>query len=217
MAKPQRHRGTEKTQSRPPGVCPQITQMTQIHRNTTQRRKGAETQRDSRKLDRPARSRPPGGQGPLGVATAPGASAHRGAPTQRHALSESARLASHVDKRSTFEQARPRRDRRALRVGRGEDRLGRTLAFGADGLRHGCRRSSDRRRFRRTTLGNLVTAGSAPLCSSCLRGCGDPWLCVLCASVVCPVRWICVICVICGKTGGPVPLWFSGRRIRGIA
>ena len=31
-AQPQRHRGTETAQSQPPGVCPQITQMTQIHR-----------------------------------------------------------------------------------------------------------------------------------------------------------------------------------------
>ena len=36
--------------------------------------------------------------------------------------------------------------------------------------------------------GNLANRGSAPLCSSCLRGCDDPSLCVLCASVVGRVR-----------------------------
>ena len=119
--KPQRHRDTERTQSRPP---------------TSQPRRHKDTKTSQSSLDRPARSRPPGGRGPLGAGAASDASARSCTHSQRPALSESAGLASRVDQSSTFEQARPRRDRRALRVGRGEVRLGRMLAFGADGLRH---------------------------------------------------------------------------------
>jgi hypothetical protein len=54
LEQPQRHRDTEKTQSHPPGVCPQITQ---IHRNDPiKKRRGAETQRrrgEPRQIDRP--------------------------------------------------------------------------------------------------------------------------------------------------------------------
>ncbi len=168
----------------------------QRHRDGTERAAHIATTKTQRhegitKLPRlPARSRPPGGQGPLGAGAASDASVRISTHSQRPALSESAGLASRVDQRPAFEQVRLRRDRRARRVGRGEDRLGRTLAFGADGLRPGCRRSSDRRLCRRSTPGNLVTAGTAPLCASCLRGCDGPSLCVLCASVVGPVRWI---------------------------
>lgn len=51
---------------------------------------------------------------PLGRTTAPNASVRCSGSTQRHALSESACLASHVDQRFAFEQARPRRNQRAL-------------------------------------------------------------------------------------------------------
>ncbi len=194
--------------------------MTQIHRTrptteTQRHRENTEpaghvtttkTQRheDITKLTRlPARSRPPGGRGPLGVGAASDASARSCTHSQRPALSESAGLASRVDQRSAFEQGRIRRDRRALRVGRGKVRPRRMLASGAVGLFTGCRRSPDRRRFRRVHSGQprrrRFRPFVAPLCSLCLRGCDEPTLCGLCASVVCPVRWICVICVICGQ------------------
>jgi hypothetical protein len=130
-AKPQRHRGTETAQSHPPGVCLQITQIaiaTQRKDAKTQRRKarkerrGAEAQRrreNPRQPDHPARSRPPGGRGPLGRATVPNASVRRSHSTQRPALSESTGLASRVDQNLAFEQARMRRDRRAASASAG--------------------------------------------------------------------------------------------------
>ena len=173
MRKPQRHRDTERAQSQLPRHNHEDTKTRRHHKAPSVVRRGP---------------RPPGGQGPLEADASSDASARSCTHSQRPALSESAGLASRVDQRSAFERVRRRRDRRARRVGRGEDRLGRTLAFEADGLRHGGRRSSDRRRFRRSTPGNLANAGIAPLCPSCLRGCDDPSLCVLCASVVGRVR-----------------------------
>jgi len=102
--KPQRHRGTEKTQSQPP---------------TSQPRRHEDTKTSQSLLDRPARSRPPGGQGPLGRATVPNASVRRSHSTQRPALSESAGLASRLDQTFAFEQARIRRDRRAASASAG--------------------------------------------------------------------------------------------------
>ncbi len=170
---PQRHRDTERAQSRV----------------SSQPRRHKDTKTSQSSLDRPARSRPPGGQGPLGAGAASDASARSCTHSQRPALSESAGLASRVDQSSAFEQVRMRRDRRARRVGRGEDvRPRRMLASGTVGLFTGCRRSSDRRRCRRSTPGNLVDAGAAPLCSLCLRGCDGVRLCALCVSVVHPVR-----------------------------
>ncbi len=178
-AQPQRHRDTETAQNQPP---------------TSQPRRHEDTKTSQSPLDRPARSRPPGGRGPLGRVTSPNASVRRSHSTQRPALSESAGLASQAfsdwdgSQTLALEQARPRRGRRALRVGRGEDRLGRTLAFGADGLRPGCRRSSDRRHFRHTTPGNLADAGFVPLCL----------LCVLRVFVVATIL----------RSVSSVPLWF---------
>jgi hypothetical protein len=161
LEQPQRHRDTEKTQSQPP---------------TSQPRRHEDTKESQRPLDRPARSRPHCGRGPLGRATVPNASVRRSHSTQRPALSESAGLASHVDQNLAFEQARPRRDRRAAGASAGgkSDRDGYShpersgFSPGAGASRH-CRRS---------TPGKLANAGFAPLCSSCLRGCDDTWLCV---------------------------------------
>ena len=96
FAQPQRHRDTEKTQSHPP---------TKLFNAKTQRRKdakaarplrfqrrGAETQRRREahaRLHCAARFRPSNdGREPLGRATAPIASDHRGVPAQRPALSK---------------------------------------------------------------------------------------------------------------------------------
>ncbi len=202
LEQPQRHRGTETAQSQPPGVCPQITQMTQIAIATqrkgaeTQRRKarkerrGAEAQRrreNPRQPDRPASSRPPGGRGPVGRAAVPNASVRRSHSTQRPALSESAGLASHVDKRSTFEQALLWRERRAPGAPAGAETVwDERLRSDQTGFAPGAG-DRDRRRFRHTTPGNLVTAGTTPL--------------RLCVSA--PLRFfLCVsLCV-------SVPLWF---------
>jgi hypothetical protein len=115
-AKPQRHRDTEKAQGQSPGVCPQIAQMTQIHRNATQRRKDAKAQRESTELDRSARSRPHCGWEPVGRNAATNTRVRSSASPHRPALSESAGLASHAEQRLAFEQARLRRDRRATRL-----------------------------------------------------------------------------------------------------
>ncbi len=103
-AKPQRHRGTETAQSQPP---------------TSQPRRHEDTKTSQSPLDHPARSRPPGGQGPLGAGATSDASARSCTHSQRPALSESAGLASHVDRNLAFEQARMRRDRRAASASAG--------------------------------------------------------------------------------------------------
>ena len=169
LEQPQRHRDTEKTQSQPP---------------TSQPRRHEDTKESQRPLDRPARSRPHCGRGPLGRATVPNASVRRSHSTQRPALSESAGLASHVDQNLAFEQARPRRDRRAAGASAGEVRPRRILASGTVGLFTGSRRKpalpplhsgqSRQRRFRSFVF----------FVSSWLRR--HLALC-LCASVVFPV------------------------------
>ena len=179
--------------------------------------RGTETQRGPLFLDRKARIRPPHGVLTPPCRTAPpNASVRRSGSTQRQALSDSAGFASSFDSRPTCEQARTRRDWRALGAPAGakfggDERLRSEptdFVTGADASR----------RFRRSTPGNQINAGSVPLwffVSSWLRRCLA--LC-LCASVVCPVRWICVICVICGqiKFGGicsaNAPLTWLGRE-----
>jgi hypothetical protein len=160
-AKPQRHRDTGKAQSQPP---------------TSQPRRHEDTKTSQSLLDSPARSRPPGGRGPLGAGAASDASTRSCTHSQRPALSESAGLASRVDQRSTFEQARLRRDRRAASASAGgkSDRDG-CLHPERSGFSPG---AGESRRCRRSTPGNLANAGFAPLCPSCLRGCDDSWLCV---------------------------------------
>ncbi len=170
------HRGTEdteRTHSQLPSSQPRRHKVTKTSQSSLDYRRGL---------------RPPGGRRPLGAGAASDASARSCTHSQRPALSESAGLASRVDQRSAFEQVRIRRDRRALRVARGKVRPRRMLASGTVGLFTGSRRSSDRRHSRRSTPGNIANGGSSPLCSLCLRGCDDPSLCGLCASVVCPSR-----------------------------
>ncbi len=89
---------------------------------------------------------------------------------------------------------------------RGEDRLGRTLPYGPYGLRHGCRRTTERRRCRRTTPGNLADAGFAPL-----------WLlCVLCVFVVATISpwFFCVPLCLCGS---PVVEFRTSHEVRRTA
>ena len=95
MFEPQRHRGTEKTQSHSP------TSQTRRHEGTKTSQwpptdppiQPTDHTDEHRclhsRLNHAARSWPPnGGQGPLGRATAPIASDRRGSPAQRPALSE---------------------------------------------------------------------------------------------------------------------------------
>ena len=104
-----------------------------------------------------ARSRPSSNddRGPLELTIAPNARVRRGSPIQRSALSESADLAiPHPllldGERPTSKQEKGEAEpTRPGRVVRWAARLRRTLAFGADGLLTGGRRSSDRRLFRR--------------------------------------------------------------------
>jgi hypothetical protein len=187
---PQRHRDTEKAQSQPPAH-------TYRRRKSTQRRGAAETQRESRQLDRPARSRPPGGRISLARTAALNANVHRGSPGQRPALSESAGLASHVDQNPAFEQVRTRRDRRAIRLRPWATPRHVGASAGGKSDRDGCSHpersgfspgAGASRHCRRSTPGKLATAGTAPL--------------RLCTSA--PLRFLSAVrlCV-------SVPLWFS--------
>ncbi len=174
---PQRHRG-HREDTEPAGHV--TTTKTQRHEDIT-------------KFPRlPARSRPPGGRGPLGAGAASDASARSCTHSQRPALSESAGLASRVDQTFAFEQVRMRRDRRALRVGRGKVRPRRMLASGAVGLFTGGWRSSDRR------------LPAAPLRATSPTE--APLLCVLCVFVVATIL----------RSVASVPLWLAGcgARIR---
>ena len=132
------------------------------------------------------------GRGPEDRETAPNASIRRRFPVLRPALSKSAGLATPPQfmvrwanlplpgERGEAEPTRPGR------VGRWEPRLRRTLAFGADRLSTGRRRSSDRRRFRRQSSVGCITPARPSLRSSRLCGFFSyGWLCASAALRLC--------------------------------
>jgi hypothetical protein len=171
----------------------------------------------------PARSRPPGGRGPLGRPTDPNASVRRRGSTQQPAFSESAGLASRVDQRSAFERVRMRRDRRAAGA-----------SAGGKSDRDGC--------LHPERSGFSPDAGDpgspalppAPLANSFEWA---PPLCAFASLSLCVVFRLrtCLICLIYGQATSPtqvpllcvlrvfvvatilrsvasVPLWFAGNR-----
>ena len=106
-------------------ICPQITQITQMistasghlkqaHYISTQRHKGIVP------TSSPARSRPPGGRGPMLRTAAADARVKRGCPQHRPALSDSADLAFLQLKRlsTPSKTNRPKQNRRAAGASR---------------------------------------------------------------------------------------------------
>ncbi len=103
------------------------TETQRRHRASCRRRnhEDTKTRRNHKATRLPARSRPPGGQGPVGRAAAPNASVRSSDSPHRPALSESAGLASQTfsdwagSQTLALEQARPRRNRRAASASAG--------------------------------------------------------------------------------------------------
>jgi len=216
-AEPQRHRGTEKTQSRP-------TSQTRRHEDTKPSQRPptnplsaeAQRRRESTRIQRVARFWPPnGGQGPLDRAIAPNARVRRDGPVQRPALRERrprhfSPLFNGWEGHTSFPDRREARwNRRAPGASAGgpfgrdkRSRLERTNVSPAVGDRQiaGCSAVNPRHcpSHQRKTLRVFV--------SLCLRR-GRASL-RLCGSAFLPsVFRLCV----------SVSLWFFGRRLVGTA